>query len=146
MAIQSPLLETTIEGAKHILINFSGDMNLGLMETEEAAELIREAIDPEAEIIFGTTLNEELNDEVVVTVIATGLEDEAHTEAPARRSLRKPLLQEAKEQKEQKEKRNMLRKQRRLPKSLHRRTHVLPQEDSQIWIMIMNPKSRFPIF
>ena len=85
MAIQSPLLETTIE-AKHILINFSGDMNLGLMETEEAAELIREAIDPEAEIIFGTTLNEELNDEVVVTVIATGLEDEAHTEAPARRS------------------------------------------------------------
>lgn len=46
MAIQSPLLETTIEGAKHILINFSGDMNLGLMETEEAAELIREAIDP----------------------------------------------------------------------------------------------------
>ena len=61
-------------------------MNLGLMETEEAAELIREAIDPEAEIIFGTTLNEELNDEVVVTVIATGLEDEAHTEAPARRS------------------------------------------------------------
>ena len=78
MAIQSPLLETTIEGAKHILINFSGDMNLGLMETEEAAELIREAIDPEAEIIFGTTLNEELNDEVV--------EDEAHTEAPARRS------------------------------------------------------------
>ena len=79
-------METTIEGAKHILINFSGDMNLGLMETEEAAELIREAIDPEAEIIFGTTLNEELNDEVVVTVIATGLEDEAHTEAPARRS------------------------------------------------------------
>ena len=78
--------KTTIEGAKHILINFSGDMNLGLMETEEAAELIREAIDPEAEIIFGTTLNEELNDEVVVTVIATGLEDEAHTEAPARRS------------------------------------------------------------
>ena len=51
-------------------------MNLGLMETEEAAELIREAIDPEAEIIFGTTLNEELNDEVVVTVIATGLEDD----------------------------------------------------------------------
>lgn len=116
MAIQSPLLETTIEGAKHILINFSGDMNLGLMETEEAAELIREAIDPEAEIIFGTTLNEELNDEVVVTVIATGLEDEAHTEAPARRSFAEPLR---KRRKSRKEKRNMLRKQRRLPKSLH---------------------------
>lgn len=74
MAIQSPLLETTIEGAKSVLINFSGDMNLGLMETEEAADLIREAIDPEAEIIFGTTINEELEDEVVVTVIATGLD------------------------------------------------------------------------
>ena len=87
MAIQSPLLETTIEGAKHILINFSGDMNLGLMETEEAAELIREAIDPEAEIIFGTTLNEELNDEVVVTVIATGLEDDGTPHVEPKRIL-----------------------------------------------------------
>ncbi|MBR4014963.1 MAG: cell division protein FtsZ [Anaerotignum sp.] len=76
MAIQSPLLETTIEGAKSVLINFSGDMNLGLMETEEAADLIRESIDPEAEIIFGTTINEDLEDQVVVTVIATGLEGE----------------------------------------------------------------------
>ena len=75
MAIQNPLLETTIEGAKYILINFSGDENLGLFETDEAAELIREAIDPEAEIIFGTSINEDLKDEVVVTVIATGLED-----------------------------------------------------------------------
>ena len=74
MAIQSPLLETTIEGAKSVLINFSGDLNLGLMETEEAADLIRESIDPDAEIIFGTTINEELDNEVVVTVIATGLD------------------------------------------------------------------------
>lgn len=73
LAIHSPLLETTIEGARSVLINFSGDMDLGLLETEEAADLIREAIDPEAEIIFGTTINEDLNDEVVVTVIATGL-------------------------------------------------------------------------
>ena len=76
MAIQSPLLETTIEGARSVLINFSGDANLGLMETEEAADLIRESIDPEAEIIFGTTINESLVDEVVVTVIATGLDDD----------------------------------------------------------------------
>jgi len=76
MAIQSPLLETTIEGARSVLINFSGDANLGLLETDEAADLIRESIDPDAEIIFGTTINEELNDEVIVTVIATGLEDE----------------------------------------------------------------------
>ena len=83
-AIQSPLLETTIEGAKSVLINFSGDMNLGLLETEEAADLIRESIDPEAEIIFGTTINEELQDEVVVTVIATGLDDDIPTPEPIR--------------------------------------------------------------
>lgn len=85
MAIQSPLLETTIEGARSVLINFSGDSNLGLMETEEAADLIREAIDPEAEIIFGTTINEDLVDEVVVTVIATGLDDDIPTSAEPRR-------------------------------------------------------------
>lgn len=59
-------------------------MNLGLMETEEAADLIRESIDPEAEIIFGTTINEELQDEVIVTVIATGLEDDIPAPEPRR--------------------------------------------------------------
>ena len=75
-AIQSPLLETTIEGAKSVLINFSGDENLGLLEADEAANLIKAAIDPDAEIIFGTTINNELNDEVIVTVIATGIGDD----------------------------------------------------------------------
>ncbi len=75
-AIQSPLLETKINGAKYVLINFAGDENLGLLEADEAANLIREAVDPDAEIIFGTTINENLKDEVVVTVIATGFEDE----------------------------------------------------------------------
>ena len=93
MAIQSPLLETTIEGAKYILINFSGDENLGLFETDEAAELIREAIDPEAEIIFGTSINEDLVDEVVVTVIATGLED--NIPAPAAEPVRRTQVEAA---------------------------------------------------
>lgn len=75
LAINSPLLDTTVQGAKSVLINFSGDMNLGLFETEAAAEFIRESVDPSAEIIFGTTINEDLKDEVIVTVIATGLED-----------------------------------------------------------------------
>ena len=83
MAIQSPLLETTIEGAKYILINFSGDENLGLFETDEAAELIREAIDPEAEIIFGTSIDESLGDEIVITVVATGFEDGKASKADA---------------------------------------------------------------
>lgn len=75
MAINSPLLDTTVKGAKSVLINFSGDENLGLLEADQAANFIRESVDPSAEIIFGTTLNEELKDEVIVTVIATGLEE-----------------------------------------------------------------------
>ena len=82
-AIQSPLLETTIDGAKYILINFCGDENLGLFDVADAADLIREAIDPDAEIIFGTTINEDLHDEVIVTVIATGLDDSDNYRTPA---------------------------------------------------------------
>ena len=83
-AIQSPLLETTIEGAKSVLINFAGDSNLGLIETYEAAELVKSALDPEAEIMFGTTINDSLEDTVIVTVIATGLdEDTNHSATPA---------------------------------------------------------------
>ena len=93
-AIQSPLLETTIEGAKSVLINFSGDMNLGLLETEQAAELIRESLDPEAEIIFGTTINEDLEDEVIVTVIATGLEGESRPSLEKERERKKAIKKE----------------------------------------------------
>lgn len=83
-AIQSPLLETKIDGAKSVLINFSGDANLGLMEADDAANLIRESIDPDAEIIFGTTINDELKDEVIVTVIATGFDDDIKGLPPKR--------------------------------------------------------------
>ena len=74
-AIQSPLLETKIDGARSVLINVSGGVDMGLLEADAAATLIRENIDPEAEIIFGTTINENLKDEMVVTVIATGFDD-----------------------------------------------------------------------
>ena len=75
MAIKSPLLETTINGAKSAIISFSGDSTLGLKDINQAAKIIRSAIDPDAEIIFGATINDELHDEVIVTVIATGLDD-----------------------------------------------------------------------
>lgn len=75
-AIHSPLLDTSIDGAKGVLINISGGSNLGLLEANEAANLIRESVDPEAEIIFGTTINDELGDDVIVTVIATGFGSE----------------------------------------------------------------------
>lgn len=74
MAISSPLLDTTIDGARGVLINIAGGPTLGLIEANEAANLIGESVDPEAEIIFGTSINEELGDEVIITVIATDFE------------------------------------------------------------------------
>ena len=74
-AIQSPLLETSIEGARGILYNITGDPTMGLLEIEEAANLIREAADPEANIFFGADTDDRLEDEVRITVIATGFDD-----------------------------------------------------------------------
>ncbi len=73
-AIASPLLELDIHGAQGILWNITGSSNLSLYEVNEAAEAIKEAADPEANIIFGTSFNERLGDEVMVTVIATGFD------------------------------------------------------------------------
>ena len=73
-AIASPLLEVNISGAQGILFNVSGSSTLSLYEVTEAAEEIRGAADPEANIIFGTSFNERLGDEVMITVIATGFD------------------------------------------------------------------------
>lgn len=73
-AIKSPLLETSIEGAKAVLLNITGGVELGLFEVNEAADLIRDAVDSEANIIFGAGIDESLNDEIKITVIATGFE------------------------------------------------------------------------
>jgi cell division protein FtsZ len=74
MAIASPLLEVDIAGAQGILFNITGSSTLSLFEVTEAAEEIRQAADPEANIIFGTSFNERLGDEVMITVIATGFD------------------------------------------------------------------------
>jgi cell division protein FtsZ len=73
-AIASPLLEVNISGAQGILFNITGSSNLSLFEVTEAAEEIRAAADPEANIIFGTSFNDRLGDEVSITVIATGFD------------------------------------------------------------------------
>jgi cell division protein FtsZ len=73
-AIASPLLEVDIAGAQGILFNITGSQNLSLYEVTEAAEEIRAAADPEANIIFGTSFNDRLGDEVMITVIATGFD------------------------------------------------------------------------
>lgn len=73
-AINSPLLETSIEGARGVLLNITGDPNLGLFEVNEAAEIITQAADPDANIIFGAVIDDNLDDEVRITVIATGFD------------------------------------------------------------------------
>lgn len=73
-AISSPLLETSIEGARGVLLNITGGSSLGLFEVNEAAEIIAQAADPEANIIFGAVIDESMGEEVRVTVIATGFD------------------------------------------------------------------------
>ena len=75
-AIQSPMLETSIEGARGVIINITGGPDLGLQEANTAAELIQRSVDPEANIIFGVVTDENLGDEIQITVIATGFEKE----------------------------------------------------------------------
>ena len=73
-AIQSPLLETSIEGARGVIINITGGEDLGLHEVNTAAELVQRSVDPEANIIFGTVTDPSMEDEIQITVIATGFE------------------------------------------------------------------------
>ena len=73
-AVSSPLLETSINGATDAIINVTGGSSLTLFEVEEAAEIIRSAANTDINTIFGAVINENLNDEVIVTVIATGFE------------------------------------------------------------------------
>ena len=73
-AVSSPLLETSIEGATDAIINITGGVNLTLFEAEQAAEVVRGAANTDINTIFGSVINENLNDEVIVTVIATGFD------------------------------------------------------------------------
>ena len=86
-AIQSPLLETSIEGARGVIINITGGEDLGLQEVNTAAELIQRSVDPEANIIFGTVIDPEMQDEIKITVIATGFDQPDDTKSPLLDSL-----------------------------------------------------------
>ena len=83
MAVASPLMETSINGARGVLINITGSEDMGLEDVETAANLVQEAAHPDANIIFGASFDPSLDDEIRVTVIATGFEDPAKVEEPA---------------------------------------------------------------
>ncbi|KAA8722438.1 cell division protein FtsZ [Corynebacterium spheniscorum] len=80
-AINSPLLEATMEGARGVLLSFAGGSDLGLMEVNEAASLVAEKADPDVNLIWGTIIDDNLGDEVRVTIIATGFDVEAQNKA-----------------------------------------------------------------
>jgi cell division protein FtsZ len=80
LAVHSPLLETTIEGAKGVIVNVTGGPNITMYEASEAANYVQELIDPDAQFIFGSVIDENLTDEIIITVIATGFENIAEEE------------------------------------------------------------------
>ncbi len=81
LAISSPLLEVSIDGAKQVLLNITGGPDLTLFEAQDASEIVSKAAGDDVNIIFGTSINPNLGDEVVVTVIATGINSQAEEEA-----------------------------------------------------------------
>ena len=83
MAVASPLMETSINGAHGVLINITGSEDMGLDDIESAASLVQEAAHPEANIIFGASFDPSMEDEIRVTVIATGFDENAAAAAPA---------------------------------------------------------------
>ena len=92
MAISSPLLETSIEGARGILINITGSPDIGLEEVDQAASLVQQAVHPDALTIFGATFDESMDDELRVTVIATGFDKaKSSVDAPAAQPVRKSI-------------------------------------------------------
>jgi len=83
-AVSSPLLETSMEGARSILLSITGGVNLSLWEVNEAAKSVSEAAHPDANIIFGAMVDEKLDDQVWVTVVATGYGDEGRRKSVSR--------------------------------------------------------------
>ncbi|GGG21054.1 cell division protein FtsZ [Lysinibacillus alkalisoli] len=90
-AISSPLLESSIAGAKGVLMNITGGSNLSLYEVQEAAQIVASASDEEVNMIFGSVINDNLKEEIIVTVIATGFSEDNQNTSP---SQRKPLHRE----------------------------------------------------
>ena len=84
-AIESPLIEVKIEGAKGVLFSVAGGYDMSMSEIQEAAEVITAAVSPDANIIFGASIRPELQDEIVITVVATGFDSEYYRELEAQR-------------------------------------------------------------
>lgn len=110
-AISSPLLETSIDGAQGVLMNISGGPSISLFEVQEAADLVTSAADENVNVIFGNVINENLNEEVIVTVIATGFDESKKAQQQHNQTRQNPLFQQQAAAKQQQEKRDIPQKQ-----------------------------------
>ena len=93
MAVASPLMETSINGARGVLINITGSEDMGLEDVETAANLVQEAAHPDANIIFGASFDPSLDDEIRVSVIATGFDKNPADDLPKIGTFAKPPVQ-----------------------------------------------------
>ena len=92
IAVSSPLMETSIDGARGVLINITGSADMGLEDVEAAATLVQEAAHPDANIIFGATFDDSMDDTIRVTIIATGFDEKKDT-APAAPVVKEPVAE-----------------------------------------------------
>lgn len=83
-AINSPLLDTTIDGARGVIINFTGGHDMKIREVDEAASVVRDAVSPDADIIFGAVIDENMQDEIMITVIASGFDNDGRPKQTAK--------------------------------------------------------------
>ncbi|MFB1081193.1 cell division protein FtsZ [Jeotgalibacillus sp. JSM ZJ347] len=102
-AISSPLLETSIDGAQGVLMNITGGTNLSLYEVQEAADIVASASDQEVNMIFGSVIDEDLKDEILVTVIATGFSETLNQAKPARPQMGGQVRQQPQQPKRERE-------------------------------------------
>ena len=93
-AIESPLIEVSIDGAKGVLFNVTGSYDMSMSEIQEAAEIITSAVSPDANIIFGATLKAEMEDELIITVIATGFDSAYFHQSDKNVVAEKPVQEE----------------------------------------------------
>ena len=110
-AIESPLIEVKIEGAKGVLFSVAGGYDMSMSEIQEAAEVITAAVSPDANIIFGASIRPELQDEIVITVVATGFDSEYYRELEARREAELREKEEAEAEARQLEEAERLKKE-----------------------------------
>ena len=134
-AINSPLLETSIDGAQGVLMNITGGANLSLYEVQEAADIVATASDQEVNMIFGSVINENLKDEIIVTVIATGFNEEVATPKVTR-----PSFGQAKTTSSPVVKREQSREE--APQELPRSTSASPEDALDIPTFLRNRNRR----